>query len=206
MSGTHLGPVTNLSFSLKFSFDSCRFVILLRPLWREDGSVIYCTIASGLCQSSHSWVEVPQNSRPYFIVSFETPPTWRARSPYVYPPGTGWPIYTPGHWVPFLSPLTTLRATVEGSFTVLLIIPLHEPHRKHRSQSYIAVDGQSASLSWCQASVWGSWPDFYDCQRQLRVSRCGTPSLTRGRVCSLQLRLLLASEKTRFLCCSLIVA
>jgi hypothetical protein len=28
------------------------------------------------------------------------------------PPGTGWPSYTPGHWVPFLSPLTTRRATV----------------------------------------------------------------------------------------------
>jgi hypothetical protein len=41
------------------------------------------------------------------------PPTWRARSPYLYPPGTGWPSYTPGHWVPILSPLTTRRATVE---------------------------------------------------------------------------------------------
>jgi hypothetical protein len=27
--------------------------------------------------------------------------------------GTGWPSYTPGHWVPFSSPLTTRRATVE---------------------------------------------------------------------------------------------
>jgi hypothetical protein len=36
------GPVINFSFSLKFSLDSCGFVILLRPLWREDGSVIYC--------------------------------------------------------------------------------------------------------------------------------------------------------------------
>jgi hypothetical protein len=52
--------------------------------------------------------------RPYFIVPLlETPPTWRARSPYLYPPGTGWPRYTPGHWVPFPSPLTTRLATVE---------------------------------------------------------------------------------------------
>jgi hypothetical protein len=29
------------SFSLKFPLDSCVFVILKRPLWREDGSVIY---------------------------------------------------------------------------------------------------------------------------------------------------------------------
>jgi hypothetical protein len=74
---------------------------------------MYCTIASGPCQSSNSWVEVPQNSRPYLTVSSETPPTWRARSSYLYPPGTGWPSYTPGHCVPFLSPLTTRRATVE---------------------------------------------------------------------------------------------
>jgi hypothetical protein len=69
------------------------------PLWREDGSVITCTIVSGPFHSSHFWVDVPQNSRPYFAVSFETPPTWRARSTYLYPPGTGWPSYTPGHWV-----------------------------------------------------------------------------------------------------------
>jgi hypothetical protein len=53
---------------------------------------------------------VPRDSRPYFIVPIlETPPTWRARSPYLYPPGTGWPSYTPGQWVHFPSPLTTRR-------------------------------------------------------------------------------------------------
>jgi hypothetical protein len=31
-------------------------------------------IASGPCQSSHSRIRVLQNSRPYFTVSFETPP------------------------------------------------------------------------------------------------------------------------------------
>jgi hypothetical protein len=49
----------------------------------------------------------PPTHGPYFTVSSETPPTWRARSPYLYPPGTGWPSYTPGHWFPILSPLTT---------------------------------------------------------------------------------------------------
>jgi hypothetical protein len=44
---------------------------------------------------------------------FETPPTWRARSPYLYHPGTGWPSYTPRYWVPFSSPPTTRRAMVE---------------------------------------------------------------------------------------------
>jgi hypothetical protein len=105
--GTDLGPTTNFSFSLIFPLHSWGFVILWRPLWREDRSIIYCTIASGRFQSSHSWVKVPLNSRPYFTFSFQTPPTWRVRSPYLYPPGTGWPSYTLGHWVPFLSPLTT---------------------------------------------------------------------------------------------------
>jgi hypothetical protein len=104
--GSHLEPMTRfVSFlsQLRASWWGL-------PLWLEDGSVIYCRIASGPCQSSHSRVEVPQNSRPYFTVSSETPPTWRARSLYLYPPGTGWPSYTPGHWGPFLSPLPTRRA------------------------------------------------------------------------------------------------
>jgi hypothetical protein len=64
-------------------------------------------------QCNHSIVRVAQNAKPYFTVSSESPPTWRARFPYLYPPGTGWPSYTPGHWVPFTSSFTTLRATVE---------------------------------------------------------------------------------------------
>jgi hypothetical protein len=31
----------------------------------------------------------------------------------VYPPQTGWPNYTPRHWVPFSSPPNTSRVTVE---------------------------------------------------------------------------------------------
>jgi hypothetical protein len=33
-----------------------------------------------------------------------------------------------------------------------------------QSQSYVTTDGQSASLSWCQAPIWGPRPDFYYCQ------------------------------------------
>jgi hypothetical protein len=35
-------------------------------------------------QYNHSMVRVAQNPKPYFTVSSETPPTWRARSPYIY--------------------------------------------------------------------------------------------------------------------------
>jgi hypothetical protein len=35
----------------------------------------------------------------FYSLRFETPPTWRTRSLYFYPPGTGWPGYISRHWV-----------------------------------------------------------------------------------------------------------
>jgi hypothetical protein len=87
---------------LEISFRQLRVCYFVAPSLTR-GRVIYYKIASGPCQNSNSWDEVQQNSRPYFTVSFETPPTWRARFPYLYPPGTEWPSYTHGHWVPFLA-------------------------------------------------------------------------------------------------------
>jgi hypothetical protein len=49
----------------------------------------------------------------FYCLRFETPPTWRARSPYLYLPETGCPSYTPRHGVPFSSPPTTRGAMVE---------------------------------------------------------------------------------------------
>jgi hypothetical protein len=60
------------------------------------------SIFAGHRQCSLSQIWVRRHSWTYFIVSiFETPPTWRARSPYllVFPPGTVYPNYTLGHWV-----------------------------------------------------------------------------------------------------------
>jgi hypothetical protein len=43
-----------------------------------------------------------RGSRDHILLSqIRDSPTWRARSPYLYPPGTGWPSYTQRHWVPF---------------------------------------------------------------------------------------------------------
>jgi hypothetical protein len=44
---------------------------------------------------------VTVRSESHYCLRFETPPTWRATSPYLYPPGTGWAGYTPRHWVSF---------------------------------------------------------------------------------------------------------
>jgi hypothetical protein len=49
----------------------------------------------------------------FHCLRFDIRWTRKARSPYLYPPVTGWPGYTPRHWVPISSPPTTRRATVE---------------------------------------------------------------------------------------------
>jgi hypothetical protein len=56
------------------------------------------------CRGTHDHV---------FLSQIRAPATWKARLPYLYPPGTGWPSDTPRQWVPFSSPPTTRRATVE---------------------------------------------------------------------------------------------
>jgi hypothetical protein len=62
-------------------------------------------------------------------------------------------------------------------------------------QSYITTDGQPASLSWNKAPIWGLWPDLDYCLTVAGLLVCwfGAPSLTRGRVCHLQLLLTFAS-------------
>jgi hypothetical protein len=44
------------------------------------------------------------------------------------------------------------------------------------SESYITTNGQSASLSWNKAPVWGSRPDFYYCQTVAGLLMWGTLS------------------------------
>jgi hypothetical protein len=78
----------------------------------------------------------------FYCLRFETPPTWRIRSPYLYPPGTWKASYTPRHSIPFSSPPMTRRATVS----------------KIKSKSL--CDWWSVILSRCWVPIWGSWPDI----------------------------------------------
>jgi hypothetical protein len=97
---------------LIFQLNTCGIGRYVAPLWREDGSVVYCCCWSSPAQSFSGPIPAGLMTT-FYCVTFETPPTWRARSPYLYPPGTGWPGYTSSHWDPFSSPPTTRRATVE---------------------------------------------------------------------------------------------
>jgi hypothetical protein len=108
VSSTHLGLTTRF---LLLS-DSCTFVDAGRCIFRENGSAVYncCWVSpaqSFLAPSTAGLVTI------FYCLRFENPPTWRTRSPYLYPPKTGWPNYTPRHWFPFSSPPTTRRATME---------------------------------------------------------------------------------------------
>jgi hypothetical protein len=59
------------------------------------------TVASGPCKSNHSPVQVPQNSLPYFTVSFDTPQPGGS-TPYIYiPQEQGGPVIPPGTGFPF---------------------------------------------------------------------------------------------------------
>jgi hypothetical protein len=58
------------------------------------------------------------------------------------------------------------------------------------SQSHVTTDGQSASLSWCQAPSGSQDQIFFYCQT---VAGLLTPSLTWERICRLQSLLTLAS-------------
>jgi hypothetical protein len=49
----------------------------------------------------------------FYCLRFVTPPIFRAKFPYLYPPETGWPSYVPRHWVPFWLPPRTSKAMVE---------------------------------------------------------------------------------------------
>jgi hypothetical protein len=72
-----------------------------------------------------------------------------------------------------------LRITNELSWTEL------SSQSQSQSQSYVTTDGQSASLSWNKAPIWGLIPDLYYCMTVAGLLVWGALSLTRGRVCRL---------------------
>jgi hypothetical protein len=75
-------------------------------------------------QCNHSIVRVAQNPKQYFTVSSETP-NLEGQFPVFLSPGTGWPSYTPGHWVPLrrLLRLTPYDSQGYGGGNLTLPLP-----------------------------------------------------------------------------------
>jgi hypothetical protein len=99
----------------------------------------------------------------FYCLIFETLLTWMARSPYLYLQETGWSNYTPRWWVPFSSPFTTGRATVE----ILEPDSTRANSTTRVKASQITTDGQSVNQSWCQAPF-GARNQIFVTVRQLR--------------------------------------
>jgi hypothetical protein len=120
---------------------------------------------------------------------------WRARSLYLYCPGTGWPSYTPGHWVPFLSPLTTRRDYGGG---ILTRLHMGWYHICNKFELFLR-----STVSWpgCLGvrPLYWTHDQIFITVRHLQSSCCGAPSLTRGLVCNLlvQFTVMLRSKSQR---------
>jgi hypothetical protein len=125
----------------------------------------------------------------FYSLGFETPPTWRARLLYLYPPETRWPGYTPRHWVLFSSPPVTCRATVE----------VFDPTSTWEN----TCQSQGHSYDWLltanQFVLVTSHFSLMTSNLIFQLNICGyspfvTSSLRRGLFCRLQFLLVLASS------------
>jgi hypothetical protein len=102
------------------------------PVSREEGSDVYNCCWPSQAQP-FSGPSPAGLMTIFYSLRFETPQTWRTRSPYLYPPGTWWPCYNPRHWVPFMSSPTTHRAMMVtfGPATTraspLIAVPFRSP-------------------------------------------------------------------------------
>jgi hypothetical protein len=79
-----------------FLFDNCGFLAVGRPLWREDGFIIYSYNCFWALPEQSFWGPSPAELRPYFTVSFETLPPG-GPGPHIYiPQKQGGPVIPPG--------------------------------------------------------------------------------------------------------------
>jgi hypothetical protein len=135
--------------------------------------VSLCCQGPAVCPYSNSWLRVPSGSMNKI---FSSP------SMYVFRAGLLFSRLLLGTLLPGVT-----RADSQ-SLTNFSLTGLSQS----QSRSYVTTDGQSASLSWCQAAS-GAQDQFLVTVRQLRVCSCGAPSLTRRWVSRLQLLLVFAS-------------
>jgi hypothetical protein len=115
--------------------DICRFVDMGRFLWRKDGSVIYncCWLSPAQSFSGPNPVGLVTI---FYCLRYETSLFIASYDSQGYGGGIRTRLHT-------------------GIFRL--------KSKSSQSQSYVTTDGQSASLSWNKAPIWGLWPDLYYC-------------------------------------------
>jgi hypothetical protein len=153
-------------FIFKLFLDCYGFVDVRRPLWWEVGSVVFKCCWSSPSQSfsglSRTGIMII-----LYCLNFLDSPNLEGQIPV------------------FISPRDTVAHLYSQALSWITDWLLSS-----QSQNYITIDGQSASLSCCQAPIWGPRSIFRILSliifRQLLVYWCGAPSLMRSRVCSFQ--------------------
>jgi hypothetical protein len=106
-----------------FLFHTWGFIAVGRHLWWEDGFVVYCTIASGLCQSNHSGVQVPQISG-LILLSHVRLPQPGGPGPHIFiPQEQGGSVI--GHWETTNLHYIVLEWTSQKTSVTLLHVLYH---------------------------------------------------------------------------------
>jgi hypothetical protein len=99
--------------------DSCGFLDVERLLWLEDGSVVYNSCWPSPAQSFSGQSPAGLMTIFYCLI-FETPSTWRTRSPYSYPPGTAWSTIPQGPVEPrYIASGRTAQKTASNSSPIV---------------------------------------------------------------------------------------
>jgi hypothetical protein len=121
--------------------DSWSFVDVGRPAWREDESVVY---NGGWASPGQSFLgPSPAGLMTiFYCLKFETLPTWRTKSPYLYAPGKERPSYTPRHWVLWRS-LISLQCSnismpqdhLRHDLSAMLNISMPQDHLRHPNRA-----------------------------------------------------------------------
>jgi hypothetical protein len=147
----------------RFLSESCYLLSMGHPLWRDDRSAV--------CNATTQWSVSRRTHNRSLLSHLRLPPTWRARFPYIYPPGTERPSYNPRHWVLFTSPHTTHRATVE------VFSPAYtQGYLLHEVKVKVTYDWQSVSMSLYQAHS-GTCDQIFLPVRRLLSESCGLVSV-----------------------------
>jgi hypothetical protein len=119
-----------------FKWTLAVIVFMWHHLWREDVSVVYNCYWSSPAQSFSG--PTPSGlMTTFYCLRCETPPTWRARFPYLYPLGTGWPGYVPGTGFPSVASYDSHIYRNSDSAHGFVIKPQHGPHRNNRFQYFL---------------------------------------------------------------------
>jgi hypothetical protein len=139
----HVGPKTRF---LLLS-DTCGFVYMVRPLWREDGSVVRNCCCSSPAQS-FSGPSPAELTTIFYCLRFEIPPTWRVMpGPYLF--------------ISSRNRVAQLHPSSGFPFRHLLRLAGLRRRYSNKSQSYFTTSSLPPSCSSWRQAPWDSRSEIF---------------------------------------------